>query len=432
MATTRGVVRFWAPLSFTWLLMAVEGPTLTAFIARLDAATYNLAAYGVAVAIAMLIESPVINLLSASVALARDRAAEERLRRFMIAINVIVTIGMVVVCLPPVFDLVSYQLIGLEHEIGWRLHQGLMILIPWPAAIGIRRFYQGLLIRNNQTRNVAYGTAVRLVSMVATAVALYLWTEVEGILLGAAGLSAGVTFEALATRWMARGVVRQYRQQQLEQCQPPPTDRKILKFYLPLALTSVVGFIATPMLSAFMNQAPEAIASLAVLPVINSFVFLFRSFGFSYQEVGIAYLGDDPQSYAVVRRVAWWITIAATTALAGIATTPLLQVVYGGVFGLTPDLVQAARIPTLLMLVMPATAALFSVQRSVLIASHQTMHVTIASVLEVAGIGTVMAVCVWTTDWTGAVGAGLAMALGRVLGSGYAAAQAARIRRGMG
>ena len=145
--------------------MAIEGPTLTVFMARLPDATYNLAAYGVAIALAMFIESPVINLLSASVALARDRAAEERLRAFMWRINLLVTLGMIVLCLPFVFDVVARTIIGLEPEIAWRLHLGLLILIPWPAAIGVRRFYQGLMIRNNQTRNVAIGTVVRLVSM---------------------------------------------------------------------------------------------------------------------------------------------------------------------------------------------------------------------------------------------------------------------------
>jgi len=412
--------------------MAVEGPTLTAFVARLDNATYNLAAYGVAFAIAMLIESPVVNLLSTSVALAKDRAAEERLRWFMIVINIAVTLGMVLVCLPPIFDVITYDLIGLTEDIGWRLHLGLLILIPWPGAIGIRRFYQGLLIRNNQTRNVAYGTAVRLISMAVTAVALYLFTDVEGIILGATGLSVGVTCEALATRWMARDVVRKYREQELDACQPPPSNRKILQFYAPLAMTSLIGFVATPMLSFYMTHAPDTVSSLAVLPVINSFTFLFRSFGFSFQEVGIAYLGDAPESYPLVRKVGVGITLATTLAFSLIAFTPLLGLVYGHAFGLSDALVDVATFPTMLMVVMPATAAMFSLQRSVLIAAHRTTHVTIAALLEVGGIGIVMALCVAFTGWSGAVGAAIAMAVGRVIGSGYAGVLSGRMRRGTG
>lgn len=408
--------------------MAIEGPTLTVFMARLPDATYNLAAYGVAIALAMFIESPVINLLSASVALARDRAAEERLRAFMWRINILVTLGMIVLCLPFVFDVVARTIIGLEPEIAWRLHLGLLILIPWPAAIGVRRFYQGLMIRNNQTRNVAIGTVVRLLSMLLAAAVLYTLGTVDGIVLGATGLSVGVVCEALATRWMARDVVRLYREQSINSCEPPPSHQKIRQFYTPLMITSAVGFIVMPILSLFIAKAPNPVESLAVVPVVNAFVFLFRSFGFSYQEVGIAYLGSSPDSYPAINRVAWWITIISTLALLVIAVTPLLSVVFHGIFGLPEHLVGVAFVPILLQLTMPATAALFSVQRSVLITAHRTVHVSASAVLEVGITTIVMAILVGVTSWSGVLSASMATAVGRVAGSMYTTVVAGRVR----
>ena len=54
-------------------MMATEGPFLVAIIARLPDPTFNLAAYGVAFALAILIEAPVIMLMSAATSLVRDR-----------------------------------------------------------------------------------------------------------------------------------------------------------------------------------------------------------------------------------------------------------------------------------------------------------------------------------------------------------------------
>ena len=68
----RKIFRFWLPLAATWLMMAAEGPFLAAIIARQAAEELNLAAYGVAYAFAMVAESPVIMLMSASTALCRD------------------------------------------------------------------------------------------------------------------------------------------------------------------------------------------------------------------------------------------------------------------------------------------------------------------------------------------------------------------------
>ena len=69
----RELARFWWPLMATWLMMAVEGPFLAALIARLPDPKPNLAAYGVAFAFAIILEAPVIMMLSAATALVTDR-----------------------------------------------------------------------------------------------------------------------------------------------------------------------------------------------------------------------------------------------------------------------------------------------------------------------------------------------------------------------
>ncbi len=60
------ILVFWVPLALTWLMMASEGPFITAIIARLDEPKFNLAAYGVAFSLALIVEAPVIMLMSAS------------------------------------------------------------------------------------------------------------------------------------------------------------------------------------------------------------------------------------------------------------------------------------------------------------------------------------------------------------------------------
>ena len=62
--------------------MAAEGPFLAAIIARLPDATYNLAAYGVAFALAIVIEGPVMMLMSAATSLVKDRISYTKLRNF--------------------------------------------------------------------------------------------------------------------------------------------------------------------------------------------------------------------------------------------------------------------------------------------------------------------------------------------------------------
>ena len=207
----RDILRFWLPLASTWLMMAFEGPFLAALIARLSDPRYDLAAYGVAFAVAVIIEAPVIMMLGASTAMVDGRISYVRLRRFTMALNGLTTICMLLLVATPAFALIFHEWMGLDERVAELTHGALVILLPWPAAIGYRRFHQGLLIRSGSTRLVAYGTAVRLTSMTATALALFVMTNLPGAWVGAGALSMGVLAEAVVARYLANIEVSRLR-----------------------------------------------------------------------------------------------------------------------------------------------------------------------------------------------------------------------------
>jgi len=203
----RRILAFWFPLAATWLMMAVEGPYVAAVIARLADPTLNLAAYGVAFSFAFIAEAPIIMVMTASNALVRDRASHLRMRRFVYALNTFLTGAVLVGVFPPLFRFVTERAIGLPAEVARLTHIATALLVLWPAAIGYRRFYQGILVRHNMPRRVAYGTVIRMVSMSVTAMGLAWAAPIPGACLGALALMSGVLCEAAASRWMARHVV---------------------------------------------------------------------------------------------------------------------------------------------------------------------------------------------------------------------------------
>jgi len=402
-------------------MMAIEGPILTSVIARLHNPAYNLAAYGVAVALAMFIESPVIMLLSTTVALAKDKKSMRVLHRFMVRVNVGVTVGMCVVSVPAVYDVLVHSVIQLPDDVAALMYWGLVTMIPWPAAIGYRRYYQGLLIRNGRTRRVAYGTVVRLLSMAGTAAMLVLLSPLSGVVIGTVSLTSGVILEAFATRWMAKAVLEQYNAQKDDACAAPPSMRDVLRFYVPLAMTSIIGFVVTPMLAFFLGRSRYPVESLAVLPVVDSFVFFFRSFGFSYQEVGIALLGENNKNYKQIKRVGMMILAATTIALAIVAFTPLSSLLFVHAYGLTESLAAFAVLPTMILVALPAFSVLYSLQRAALIVARKNIVVAWSTIIEVGWILISMIVVLAVFDLPGVVAAATAMLVGRVLANGYLA-----------
>ena len=362
-------------------MMAAEGPVLAAVIARLPDATFNLAAYGVMLAVAFLIESPVVMLMTASTALAEDRERYRRLRTFAIALCGGVTLILLLVLIPPVFRFLVPGLVGVPENIARLTYGALWLLLPWPASIGYRRFYQGLLIRDGKTRLVAVGTIIRLLGMAGTALVLYQRGTLPGALVGAAALSVGVTGEALASRWMARGSVA--RVLATEGGESPLYYPAIIRFYVPLALTSFIGFAVHPMLTFFMGRAPEPIVSLAVFPVVNALVFLFRSSGLAFQEVAITLMGDRYEHLPELRRFALGLGTLTSLGLGLVALTPLASFWFVTVSGLTPDLARYALLPILILVPTPFLGAVLSLLRSIMVLAHNTRPITVATILEV-------------------------------------------------
>jgi Na+-driven multidrug efflux pump len=404
---------FWIPLAATWIMMSVEGPFLSALIARLGEPKYNLAAYGVAYSFALIIEAPVIMMMSASTSLVRDFHSFRKLRSFTYFLILIVTVGMLVIILPGIFYFITLNLMNLPLEVATLTHRALIILIPWPGAIGYRRFYQGILIRNNLTRRVAYGTVVRITAMSITALIIFLLTEVQGVILGAAALSLGVTCEAVASRIMANPILKSLNEQE-HISSDTLSHKDIYNFYYPLALTSIITLGVQPLVTFFMGQSRMPLESLAVLPVLTSFVFIFRSLGLSFQEVVIALSDKEGINYKSLKKFAIILSSVLVGILALISFSPLADLWFHNISGLSNELTMFTRIPLMIMAIFPMLTVLISFQRAILVDAKKTKPITLATSIEFCTIVLALIVGVKFLSLVGVIAATVAFVIGRI------------------
>ncbi|MCP4154214.1 MAG: hypothetical protein GY757_41190 [bacterium] len=418
--TYRKIFVFWYPLAAAWLLMAVEGPYLQAIIARLAEPTYNLAAYGNAYFLALVMEAPIIMLMSASTALCKNNDAFIKLRRFTYILNGGATLLMLILLLPPVFDILAKDMFRLHPKEAEYTYYSLVMLLPWPSTIGYRRFYQGIMVRFNLTRRVSYCTLIRLTCMATTAYILYS-LNVTGAYLGAASLSVGVTCEAVVSRLLVHRALKE-----LVEIEPSAEDKKkpltylyISKFYYPLALMTTLSLGVNIVVLFFIRKSRFAIESRAVLPVITSLGFLFKSLGLSYTEVVIALMGEKNEGYKKLRNFACGLGVVVTAGYALVAFTPLANVWFGQVAGLSAELTEFSILPTQILVFLPALSVLVSLQRAVLVRKKYTGPITWATVIEVLGIMAVLYICVLRMDIIGVVAAACAYFIGRALANIY-------------
>jgi hypothetical protein len=371
----RRIVQTWWPLAASWLLMAVELPALSAVVARLANPEINLAAYGgVVFPVSLIIESPIIMLLSASTALSKDWDSYLKLNRFMMRAGALLTTLHVLVAFTPLYYVVVVGLIGAPTEIIEPARIGLMIMTPWTWSIASRRFNQGVLIRFGHSRAVGFGTLVRLSADGLVLGIGYLIGVIPGIVVAASAVASGVVSEAIYAGLRVQPVLRD----QLRQTAPveqPLTFRTFLDFYTPLAMTSLLSLLVQPIGSAALSRMPDALESLAVWPVVSGLIFMLRSLGFAYNEVVVAML-DEPRAVYNLRRFAALLAALTTVLLLIIAVTPLAGFWFRRLSALPPPLATLAHWGLWIALPMPGLTVLQNWYQGALVHSRRTRAIT--------------------------------------------------------
>ncbi len=407
------IALFWLPLAGTWLMMAIEQPVLASLIARLESPTIHLAAFGVAYAIALIFEAPVIMLLSAVTALVRDFKTYRQLFLFTLILNSLVSLAISAACLPLFFNWLSDDILNLPQAIKLYTHTSLIILIPWPAAIGFRRFFQGVLIVNRQTKLVAWGTVFRLTTMSVTALILY-FKNIPGAIMGATALTIGVCVECCASWCMSRRALTKLKALSPEIEHQPLSISSISKFYYPLAITSFLSLGVHPITTFFISKGRFPLESLAVLPVINAFVFVFRSLGLSFQEVAITFIRQTPQATRLIIQFAWLLGGLVFFSMAFLTLTPMSYLWFVHISGLEPKLAAFAILPAQILILLPSLTVLISFQRAALVNVKATGAITIASLIELGLIVASIWFLIEKLDWVGVTAAAGAFMLGRL------------------
>lgn len=386
------ILIFWAPLAAMWLFMGVEQPGITAVIARLADARENLAAFGITLSIALIIEAPIIQLLAASAALADHRPNYRRLLAFMHLSAFILTSIHLILGLTPLYGLLLTRVLGVPETILPLARSSFLIMFPWSAVIGYRRLWQGVLIRYGKSKEISLTMLCRLAATMGTLFAGYRVGTISGAALGALALSVGVTVGALSAWFFTRPVVRELAGSPGAPGGPPPRAicwRELLLFYYPLAITSIVTFLARPVLSWGIARGRMPLESLAVWPVVLGLMFLFRSTAMAYQEVAVSLLsreGRERQLSGFARRLA----AALGAGFLLICLTPLGGLWFRGVSGLSPDLAPLALGSSLLIVPVPFFSAFVSWYRGWLIYNRKTDAIAKAVTIHTAALAGIM------------------------------------------
>ncbi len=400
----RQLCRQLLPLSFSDAAMAVADPLLAIFLTRLPNPTVQLAALGVVKSVAVFLESPIIMVLHASTALGRWGPSRRALNRFVWGLAGLLTLCLLALSLPALFDWLMLQVYDLPEEIAQAARFPLFLMVLWPAVIAWRRIHQGRLILQGRGKAMGAASLFRVGTFTLTLL-LGSQLELQGAALGALALMTGLIVEALLAYLWAK-------QEKIEE-EPipglPETVPKVAKYYTPLALTMLVMWGGRAALVALLGRSLDAELALAAWAAAWGFVILLANLTRMVQQLVIKYAGKIPSSRLF--GLGWWAGLICSFGLALLGYSWPGQHLLGVLLGQQPELWEAAQGVVKVSVVLPLLVSLQNVLQGFCIALGKSLWINLAGI---AGVALTLAVT-WYGVSQGQPGASVA-ALGVVVG----------------
>lgn len=194
--TYRRIFLFWGPLALTWLMMALEQPILIAFIARLNDAKFNLAAFGIAGSFAMI---------------GKEKQNYKELRNFAIYLGILVTVLISLLAFTPLAGHWFINVSGLSEDLAALSYLPLKIMILLPALTVLLNFQRSSLIINRNTVPISIATAVELAGIIAVLLVCVVFLNFIGVVAASVAFIAGKGFSTIYLMPKQMAAVRSWK-----------------------------------------------------------------------------------------------------------------------------------------------------------------------------------------------------------------------------
>jgi progressive ankylosis protein len=418
MTRNRQLLQLWQkfiPLSLSDIAMALGDPLTTTTLAHLPDPRNNLAAIGVAKAIAIFCESPIIMLLHASNALAPSSTARKALWKFTLLASSSMSLLLALTSIPTIFQIVGEGWLGVSPSLSHTIRTSIVIVILWPLAIGWRRYFQGLLIHSGHSAAVAQAGVIRLLVVIGILASGFM-LQAAGAITASLSLVGGVIAEAIVATYLAR---------KLGATQPPTAFTKtalpqdlagVWKFYAPLGGTMMLVWGARMILVGIIARAPDGSIALAAWPAAWGLVLVIANSTRMVQQIVISHHRLIPDRILLL--FALTVGLVCSSVLLLVSGTPFSTIAIEWFIGSDQALINRVRPVLLICAVVPLCVAIQNAMQGFLVSASNTWGINQAAwigaiiMLSTAYLGV-------QSGQNGAIAAASGMVLGTIIEIGY-------------
>ena len=418
MSRNRQLIQLWQqfiPLSLSDVTMALGDPLTTTTLAHLPDPRTNIAAVGVAKAIAIFCESPIIMLLHTSNALAPTQASRRALWKFALIASGAMSLLLALTTIPAVFAIVGEGWLGVAPSLSGTIRSVLTISILWPLAIGWRRYFQGLLIHSGQSYAVAQAGIVRLL-VVGIILAGGFTLKANGAVVAGMSLVWGVIAEAVAVTYLARKLGATKLPELISTPELPQDVAGVWKFYAPLGGTMMLVWGARAALVGIVARAEDGAIALVAWPAAWGLVLVIANSTRMVQQIIIRNRQLLPDRLLITFAIT--VGIVCSLILLSVSGTSISAAAIGWFVGNDRELIARVRPVLLICTVIPLCVSVQNAIQGFLVSEGHTWGINQAAWIgSIVMLGT--AYLGAQSGQNGAIAAAIGMILGNIMEIGY-------------
>ncbi|NLY53642.1 MAG: hypothetical protein GX060_03320 [Firmicutes bacterium] len=330
------ILRFFAPLALTWMLMMFTHTIIGAGLARSANPTISTAAYAIALSLGEIFEAPLVMIRQTGIAFISNHQSFRAVRQVTLTtIAIFMVITSAIAYIPPLTRLVFQDILGVSADLIGAAIMGFRVTMFFPIVSGLRSLYQSIILANKRTAYIPIGVLVRVTFVSLTVYSLMQLNLLAGTLVGAIAIVGAVAAEAIPANYFGRRLLPQTG----SDADPILSTRAIWRFYIPLIGSSLFVAMGKPFINAGLTRMADAAISLAAFNIALSLTGMITSPLLNLHQVTMVF-GRAKENLPLVRKFAFGVALISSALLFLIAYSPLGVWILTGPFNIPAELLR--------------------------------------------------------------------------------------------
>ncbi|MGI6644116.1 MAG: hypothetical protein ACOX3V_09085 [Bacillota bacterium] len=404
------IAKFYAPLAVTSVLMMVTHSVVSGAVSRTPEPATALAAYAAAYSVGQMFESPCYGMHRMTLTFVRGKTSLAVVQKSALQILAVLVSCLALVAWTPLSRAVFMGFLRLSEPVYRLAVPSLRVFLLWPISSTLRSLFQCPIVLQKKTTWMTVNMGARVGVMLGLAAILPRAWPFGPV--GPTILMSGLCTEALMAYVTSRWFVRPIGED--DPGVPPPRQRQVFSFAVPLSLAAGVQTLARPIIAASLSRVADPEIAMSGYQVATSFSYIFAALTYNIYHLVVVFASDS-ESFAKVRRFAVGLGVAGSACLLLCSIPVVGNWVFGRIIGTPPEISREAIRTLGILTVTPGLAALVEFYGGVLMFSRHAAAVTAGKFVNVlVTSGSVVMLAKFYPAMGGAVGA-LALVLGSVV-----------------